>query len=244
VALSDFGAVLVLDSEKCALGEAALQLVRTGVHTLYANDLDEASLLARQERGRVRGALMSATATPAQVDEVLETIAPHTRLQAASLVLVGPAPADETVAALRERGVNWCLREPYDAAELRFLATLSIWEGSDADLRIEPRVPTALRGSVTASGKTRPVRVADLTTGGAFLELDNPPTPGRNLGLTIELPDQEIQIIAYVRWARAVAIAGPPERPAGAGVEFKPPRQAEAAALRAQMAVGLARYRL
>jgi DNA-binding response OmpR family regulator len=243
VALSDFGAVLVLDSEKCALGEAALQLVRAGVHTLYANDLDEAALLARQERGRVRGVLLSAAFSPAQVDEVLETIAPHTRVQAASLVLVGAAPADETVEALRERGVNWCLREPYDGAELRFLATLAIWEGSDADLRIEPRVPTALRGSVTVGGKTRPVRVADLTTGGAFLELDSPPTPGRNLGLTIELPEQEVQIVAYVRWARA-ATAGPPERAAGAGVEFKPPRPADAAALRTQMAVGLSRYRL
>jgi hypothetical protein len=244
MALSDVGALLVMDTEKCALGEVALQLVRAGIHTLYANDPDEAALLARQERDRMRGALLSATVSPAQVDEVLEAVGPHTNLQAASLVLLGPAPEPPICEALRERGVHWCLREPYDASELRFLATLAIWEGSDADLRIEPRVPTALRGSVTLGGKTQPVRIADLSSGGAFLEMDAPPAPGRHLGLAIPLPDGEIQIVSFVRWVRAAASAGPPALPAGAGVEFKPPPAAEAAALRAQMDAGLARYRL
>ena len=170
-------------------------------------------------------------------------IAPHTRVQAASLVLAGPALADETLEALRERGVHWCLREPYEAAELRFLATLAIWEGSDHDLRIEPRVPTALRGSVTLGGKTRPVRIADLTSGGAFLEMDSPPEPGATWA-SESRAGGEIQIVAYVRWNRPETILGPPEQPVGAGVEFKPPPHTEAAALRAQMAVGLARYRI
>ena len=55
--VSDYGALLVLDSQKCSLGQAALALVRLGVEALYANDLDEASLLARQEGLRLRGAL-------------------------------------------------------------------------------------------------------------------------------------------------------------------------------------------
>ena len=101
----------------------------------------------------MRGALLSATVSPAQVDEVLEAVGPHTNLQAASLVLAGPAPEPPICEVLRERGVHWCLREPLRiAGELRFLATLAICEGSDADLRIEPRVPTALRGSVTLGG--------------------------------------------------------------------------------------------
>lgn len=244
MALGEYGAVLVLDSEKCALGEAALSLVRSGIHTLYANDLDEATLMATQEGERLRGVMMSSNTTLRRIDASLEVLAPYCNVEAASVVLVGPRPADDMVAAFRERGLRWFLWEPHDAAELRFLATLAIYEGSDVDVRIEPRVPTALRGSITLAGRTRPVRVLDLNTGGAFVEVDGPPSPGRHLGLEIALPAGEVQIICYVRWVRARPTAGPPERPAGAGVEFKPPRDAESALLRAQMDAGLARYRL
>jgi len=244
MALHDFGALLVLDGEKCALGEAALALVRLGAQALYANNLDEASLLARQEGERVHGALAPSSLTPEQVLEIFEAIGPHTSVRPASLVLVGPRPADEQVAALRAAGLRWGLWEPYEPAELRFLATLAVWEGSDSNLRIEPRVPTSLRGSVTMAGKTRPVRVLDLTTSGAFLEMDAPPAPGRNLGLEIALPEESVQIVAYVRWVRATAVPGPPELPAGAGVEFAPPRPAEAEKLRAQMIAGMARFQI
>lgn len=244
MALSDFGALLVLDSEKCTLGEAALQLVRGGVEALYANDLDEASLLARQEGERLRGALAPSSGLPAQAAEILDVLAPHTRIRPASLVLVGPRPPDDAVTALRAAGLRWCLWEPYEPAELRFLAALAVWEGSDSNLRIEPRVPTALRASVTLSGRIRPIRVLDLTTAGAFLELDAPPAPGRQLGLEIALPNGPIQIVAHVRWVRAAAAARAPDQPAGAGVEFSPPRPAEAEALRAQMIAGMARYEL
>ena len=244
MALGYYGAVLVLDSEKCALGEAALSLVRSGIHTLYANDLDEAALMARQEGERLRGVLMSADSSPARIDAALEVLAPHSNVQGASIVLLGSRPSEENVAALRERGLRWFLWEPHDATELRFLATLSIYEGSEVDVRIEPRVPTALRGSITLGGQTRPVRILNLTTGGAFVEVDKPPSPGRSLGLEIALPDGPIQIVTHVRWSRAKAVAGPPEKPAGAGLEFRAPRPEEMAALRAQMEIGLDRYRL
>ena len=60
----------------------------------------------------------------------------------------------------------------------------------------------------------------------------------------IALPDGPIQIVTHVRWSRAKAVAGPPEKPAGAGLEFRAPRPEEMAALRVQMEIGLDRYRL
>jgi hypothetical protein len=242
--VSDYGALLVLDTQRCSLGEAALALVRLGVEALYANDLDEASLLARQEGLRVRGALAPSSVGAGDAAEILDAIAPHTNVRPASLVLAGPRPEDDTVTALRAAGLRWGLWEPYEPAELRFLATLAVWEGSDSELRIEPRVPTSLRASVTVAGKTRPVRVLDLTTTGAFLEVDAPPAPGRNLGLEIALPSGSIQIVAYVRWVRATAQKAPVELPAGCGVEFAPPQPAEAEALRQQMLAGMARFEL
>jgi hypothetical protein len=241
---SDFGALLVLDRDEGRLGECALALVRLGVHALYANDLHEAALLARQEGRRLRAALLPSSASLRQIDESLEALAPHTRIQPASVALTGARPADADVEALRERGLRWCLWDARDAAELRFLATLVVWEGSDSELRIEPRVPVSLRASVTVAGRSRPARVLDLTTAGAFLELDSPPAPGRSLGVEIELPSGPVALVAHVRWARAAAEPGPPERPSGIGVEFGPPRPAEARALRTAMAQGMARYEL
>jgi hypothetical protein len=88
------------------------------------------------------------------------------------------------------------------------------------------------------------VRVLDLTTTGAFLDVETPPAPGRQLGLEIALPSGPIQIVAHVRWVRATAQKRPIERPAGCGVEFAPPPPAEAEALRQQMLAGMARFEL
>jgi len=242
--VNDFGLLLVLDSAKCSLGEAALALVRLGIEALYANDVDEAALLARQEGARVRGALAPSALSPIEAAEILEMLVPRTGIRPASLVLAGPRPDDAAVEALRAAGLRWSLWDPFTPVELRFLATLAVWEGSDSELRIEPRVPTSLRASVTSGGKTRPVVVSDLTPSGAFLEMDSPPPSGRNVGLEIALPSGSIQIVASVRWVRATAQTEPIERPAGAGVEFAPPRPAEAEALRAQMIAGMSRFEL
>src|SRR5512134_3646651 len=104
MALSRFGAVLVLDTGKGELGELALQLVRLGISALYSNDLDEASLLARQEGPRVRGAFAPSSAGPAQIEAMLEAVGPHTTVRPGSLALVGPRPSDDDVATLLVRG--------------------------------------------------------------------------------------------------------------------------------------------
>ena len=243
--VSDYGALLVLDSQKCSLGQAALTLVRLGVEALYANDIDEASLLARQEGARVRGALAPASAGPAEAAEILEALAPHTNIRPASLVLCRAAAGRGRDRGAARRGLRWSLWEPYEPSELRFLATLAVWEGSDSDLRIEPRVPTSLRASVTLSGKTRPVRVLDLTTSGRLprdgrAARSGPPPRPRDRAAERLDPDRRLRALG----ARRRGEAGPPERPAGAGVEFAPPRPAEAEALRAQMLAGMSRFEL
>jgi hypothetical protein len=231
--VSRFGAVLVLDAGKDSLGEVALQLVRQGISALYSNDLDEASLLARQEGPRVRAAIAPTSATPAEIDAMLEALTPHTSVRPGSLALVGPRPSDDDVATLLVRGLRWALWDPSDTARLRLLASLVLWEGSEADLRIDPRVPASLRATLTSGGRSQPGHVLDLTAAGAFVEVPSPPPPGRRLGLEIALPSGPIALVASVRWTRAAAEPGPPPRPAGSGVEFAQPTPADLKALRA-----------
>jgi hypothetical protein len=244
MALSRFGAVLVLDSGKGVLGALALQLVRQGISALYSNDLDEASLLARQEGPRLRAALAPSSASPAQIEEMLGAVGPHTLLRPSSLALVGPRPSDDDVAALLVRGLRWCLWDPSDPTRLRLLASMVLWEGSEADLRIDPRVPTSLRATLTASGRSQAGQVLDLTASGAFIEMPSPPPPGRRLGLEIALPTGPIEVLASVRWTRAQPEPGPPPRPVGSGVEFTKPTPADQKALRAFVGQHLASLQL
>ncbi len=244
MALSRFGAVLVLDGGKGALGEVALQLVRQGISTLYSNDLDEASLLARQEGPRLRAAFAPSSASPAQIEEMLEAVGPHTSLRPGSLALVGPRPSDDDVAALLVRGLRWCLWDPSDPARLRLLASMVLYEGSGVDLRIDPRVPTSLRATLTSSGRSQAGHVLDLTAAGAFVEVPSPPPPGRRLGLEIALPTGPIEVVASVRWTRTQPAPGPPLRPAGSGVVFTQPTGADLQALRSFVGQHLASLQL
>lgn len=244
MALSRFGAVLVLDSGKGELGGVALQLVREGITALYSNDLDEASLLARQEGPRVRAAFAPSSASPAQIEGMLEAVGPHTTVRPSSLALVGPRPSDDDVATLLVRGLRWCLWDPSDPVQLRLLASLVLWEGSDADLRIDPRVPTSLRATLTWSGRSQTGQVLDLTASGAFIEVPSPPPPAQRLGLEIALPTGPIPLVASVRWTRTAPESGSPQRPVGAGVEFTQPTPADLKTLRAFVGQHLASLQL
>ena len=244
--VSDFGALLVLDSPKCSLGEAALALVRLGVQALYANDLDEASLLARQEGARVRGALAPSSTTPVEVAEILEAVGPHTSVRPASLVLAGPRPdGRRDRRAARGRAALGRCGSRTSRLELRFLATLAVWEGSDSELRHRAaRADLAARlrhrrGSHAARARARPHHHRRVPRDGGAARTRPPPRP-RDRAAERRRSRSSPTCAGCARPRRQAPI----ERPVGAGVEFAPPQPAEAEALRAQMLVGMARFEL
>ena len=63
--------------------------------------------------------------------------------------------------------------------------------------------------------------VANLSRGGAFIETDDPPSPGHRVLVQIHVPEAEpIETVGRVAWSRKVLTRETGDEGAGAGVEF------------------------
>ena len=100
---------LVLDSEQTLLGQTAMRLVQLGVDTLYAKDVDEAVLLARQESSRVGAVLIPTQLAVESGEKRLSRVWSQLAAGPAGLVLVGEEPDPELLVRLHEHGARWCL---------------------------------------------------------------------------------------------------------------------------------------
>lgn len=217
------GRLLAVDDGKGSLGDVSLRMVRAGVDVLHSSEIDEADLMARQEGKKVCGLLLPSAAGVEYVDQVLEVVGPHTGIGPDRVALLGPRMDPKCADRLRDRGVSWRLWEPHEDRDLRFVGWSLIWGGSDEDLRLDRRIPTALPAQAIRRGDARDVLVGDLSLAGAFLETKTPFPAGSQLGIEIQLPNRQVEVCGTVRW---VASAQPdllPARTEGFGVEFLNP---------------------
>jgi hypothetical protein len=217
------GRLMAVDDEKGSLADPALQLIRLGVDVLLATEVDEAELLARQEGRRLRGVLMPSTSDDLRIDEVIEAIGPAAGIDALGIALLGARLDDDRIDELRVRGLRWRLWAPYQDRDLRFLGRSLLWAGSDDNLRLDGRVPTALPGFAGRRGETRSVLVGDLSPAGAFLETPSPFPAGSQIEVEIALPGGSVTLRATVRWVSPSNQRPPSGRAHGFGVEFVAP---------------------
>jgi hypothetical protein len=216
------GALLVLDVGKDSFGELALRLVRLGVDAVLAAGVEEAELMARQERIQMCAMLLPASASGELVDRALESVGSHTEVGPEAIAVVGPRPDEGALEALRQRGVGWRLWEPLEDRDLLFMAGALMWPGSDADLRLDVRIPTALPALVSQGRVSRSVLVGDLSPSGARVETDAPFAEGSEVELEIALPGGRVVTVGgVVRWA--VEDDSDRARGPGFGVEFGDP---------------------
>ena len=116
--------------------------------------------------------------------------------------------------------MSWHLWFPYEDRDLRFLCWSLIWYGSDRNLRLDRRLPTALQCTASRRGDSRDVVVVEVSGAGAFLETQQPFPSGSMLDLEIALPGGSIELRAMVRWVSALQGGPVCAPPAGCGVEF------------------------
>jgi hypothetical protein len=217
--------VLIVDGADGALGDAALQLVRLGVDAMYSNDVDEAALLARQERDRLATILVPANATPEWIEDLLSRVARHAGLGARQLAILGPQQDESWCQALKKKGIRWRLWAPFDEHGLRLVALAPMSEGDD-ELRIGLRVPVALDATVLSGDESRQMIVGDLTTLGAYLDTRSPFPVGADLTLEIQAPTGPVEVRARVRWTNQSGEGSCARRHPGMGVEFVDPDRA------------------
>lgn len=235
--------LLVVDGDKTSLGETALRLVRLGVPTVHAADLDEAELMARQDGGRIGALLMPACVSDERMGQVLERVGVHTGLATRRIALLGTEPPPERVAELKECGCVWRVWEPWDDGDLRFVARTVLWSETDNDLRLDPRIPTELPGMVSRRGASHAVTVVDLSISGARIESKQAVEVGCPIGLEVAVMKSLLTVKAVVRWI-AEPSSGATALPRGYGVEFVDPPEAVCHTLEAYVQEQTARFRM
>jgi hypothetical protein len=211
---------LILDSQAAALGRVAMRLLELGIDVLYANDVDEAALLARQEAHRIGAVLIPTSFDPEEAARLLTRVCSQLPAGVSSLVLVGLEPDPAVVEDLRAKSVRWCLWEPYHERELRFVMTAAMSSGHGDDPRKDLRIPTAISTAVFMGRHRKDVTVHDLSISGAYLAAPDPFLKGSVIRVDIPLAGGSVQGKARVVNAKTAGKPGRPDVPDGMGIVF------------------------
>ena len=211
---------LVFDTAESQLGVAALHLIQYGLDPLYARELDELAALARAHAGRVAALVVPGALAEGELDAVLDRILPALPSGRASVVVVAPPRERARLVALRERGLRWVVFAPYQPSELRFAVTAALATGDALEPRCGLRVPTRLPASVRYGGATRSGQITNLSVGGAFVGLPDPPAPGAALSLEFPIGERLLNVGAVVARCAGEARAGRADGGPGVGVVF------------------------
>jgi hypothetical protein len=226
------------------LGVEAMGLVERGIDPLFASDLDEAHLLSLQESGRVGALIVSGSLPLERLDVLLDRVSPQLWAGPAAVVIVGAPPDRGELRALQDRGICWVLREPYDAAELRFAVAAALATEDKLDPRSGLRVPINVPVTVRHGDASRQGMVRNLSVGGAYVALADPEPPGTLLDLATQLGEHAFEVQASVVYRQAPGAAGRAVGEAGMGLSFRAPDEEQRRRLEAFIAERVRSFRL
>ena len=235
---------LILDNEDAALGPAAVQLIDLGIDVLYANDLDEASLLASQERTRLGAVVVPASFALDSVEPLLARVCCQLQAGPRGLVVVGRPAREELARMLLRRGARWCLEEPYQLRELRFLMTAAMAIAHARERRKHLRIPTEMTTTVFMGRHRKEVTVHDLSVTGAYFATPHPFLEASALSIDLPLPGGSVLGKAVVVNAKTADKPGRDDVPDGMGVAFTDLPSPGAATLARYIDDWIGRFRL
>jgi hypothetical protein len=187
---------LVLEPAGSAL---ACGLVDPGIEPLTAKDPSEAALVAEVHGDRIAALVVPGTLPLETLDELLERLTPRIEIGRGAVLVVAPQRVRSHLAGLRARGVSWAVWEPYDGAELRFAVTAALASEDALEPRKGLRVPIRLPAHVVADGKEREGEIVNLSMGGAYVALADPPEA--DTGVTVRFPIGERMLTTQARVA-------------------------------------------
>jgi len=213
---------LVLDTPDSGLGTASLALVSQGIDPLYAHDADEALLLCCEHAERIAALVVPGTLPLADLDAALARLGPRLAVGPESFLIVGPPRERPRIVGLRDRGVRWVLWEPYDAAELRFVVAAALASGDQLEPRRGLRVPVRLPVSVRHARRRADGQIRNLSVGGAWVALSEPPEVGASLLLEFPIGERLLRTSAQVAHRQPEPAGSRAETGPGMGVAFTP----------------------
>jgi len=211
---------LVLDTGDSVLGRAAVQLLELGIDVLYANDLDEAELLARQESRRLGAVLIPEAFEQADIDTLLERVCAQLESGPRGVIVTGNRPEGQSCRRLRAQGVRWGVWHPYEMRELRFVMSAAMSDSHGGERRKCQRIPTELPTTVFMGRHRKDVILHDLSVTGAYFATQYPFLEDSRLSIELPLPDGTIFAKGVVVNAKTADKPVRDDVPDGMGVVF------------------------
>ncbi len=150
-------------------------------------------------------------------DEVCRRIKDQPKLQAIPIILLPPTGAETELERCRRAGCDDILRPPLSSWEI----LVSVCRLLKIPNRTVPRIDTRLPVFCSTEQGQKTGRVLNLSTGGAFIEMDRPFAVGTRVSLEFALPNQlgSLRPSALVTWVNQPLKK--PALPVGFGVQFQ-----------------------
>jgi hypothetical protein len=189
--------ILIFDGPEGDLQRLALDLIGREFEVHYANDIDEAQILAHESQGRINAVVFSAGAEIERIADMAQRFG----VSPAALIPIGPRPADRIVAALLFHGVRWHLWDDPSDESIRFVISRVLFEQDPLEIRYHSRVPTSLAARLEVNGAKCDTSIRDISLGGACLLGGIVGKEGDQGSLVFSCSDEEISLPIRIAWA-------------------------------------------
>lgn len=201
--------LLIADTPTGELQQLALDLLGRNFEVHYANDLDEAQLLAREFEGEISAVLFKAGLQT----EKVPNLAARFGVPPAALIPVGSRPPEPVVRALAHHGVVWQLWDDPPDASIRFVISGVLFDHDPLEIRYHLRVPTNLPARLELGGRKTDTTIRDISLGGACLVGGQPGEEREQGELSFEVGDHSVRLPTRTAWASpntndALTVAG------------------------------------
>lgn len=209
--------VLLVGGAEAAFEGVALALTRARIPLVHGSGPEEAAVLARRQRTRIRCVLHAPSEDPVDVAALSRALALGADLDPPHHIVVGPRPEPAIRMGMNGAGIRQALWEPFDDATLCYVVRAALNRHVGRSRRACERVPTRLPISVLARGRRIEAFATTLSAGGAFVETNAELKVGVELRVKLRLPDGPLSAWVSVRHSSTAASAPP----RGFGVAFR-----------------------
>lgn len=228
--------ILVFDGPRGELRRLALDLVGLKFDVHYANDIDEARMVAREAKGRINVVLFTATSDLPPIHDLARRFG----VSPAALVPVGPRPDDRVVAALKFHDVRWHLWGEPSEQSICFVLSSVLFEQDPLEIRFHRRVPANIPARIEINGAKADTAIRDISLGGACLIGGLVGTASAQGSLCFSSAEEEIKLPIRIAWS----VDGNKENPGVAGVSFLEVAPAEGKLIDVLLESVIARHRI
>jgi hypothetical protein len=189
--------ILVVDGPNGMLQSLVLELLERDYSIHYANDIDEAQLLAGEERDLIGAVLLSSEIESTEIPDLARRFG----IASSCFVAMGDRPSNIVIDELQRRGVRWHLWDDPSDQAIRFVLSSVLSERDPFELRFYPRVPLDMPGELRIGNAKADVRLHDVSLGGACIVGNSSASEGETGRLMFEIADGQIDLPIHVAWS-------------------------------------------